>query len=382
MSLFDELREHAGSSFDEARMLPLASYASDDLLEREVAKLFALDWLCVGRTTDIPRVGDYLTAEIPWTDGSARSLVVLRSGDDEIRAFDNVCIHRGAQLLQGCGNESRITCPYHAWVYRLDGSLVGAPHMSGATESNGEPFDVGRHRLVGLRTEVWEGFVFVNQHPDAAPLAPMLAGLHDVVERYSMAGYVAVHEQVDVWATNWKLLVENFMDAYHIFKVHRGSFGASGDTTDDTVMVPGTDQWAHHLVVESKGPDLAHTSNERLVGAWRHTIVLAAVFPGFVVQLQPDWMWFLRITPIGTDRVRIAWQVAVAPEHLANPEEPTVDVDDLMELIHQVNAEDQPIVEGLRRGIHRPQFERAPMSHLERNVYDFDRYVSRRLGSS
>jgi phenylpropionate dioxygenase-like ring-hydroxylating dioxygenase large terminal subunit len=103
------------------------------------------------------------------------------------------------------------------------------------------------------------------------------------------------------------------------------------------------------------------------------------VFPGFVVQLQPDWMWFLRITPIGTGGVRIAWQVSVAPELLADLDDREAYVADLMALIHLVNSEDQPIVEGIRRSVHRPQFDRGPLSHLERNVYDFDRYVSRRL---
>lgn len=382
MSVFRELHEQAGRSFESARMLPLQAYTSDDVLRREVADLFGHDWLCIGRTADVPDVGDYITAEIPWRDGSARSLIVLRSDDDEVAVFDNVCVHRGARLLDGCGNEARLTCPYHAWVYRLDGSLVGAPYMSAATEPDGTPFDSGRHGLIALRTEVWEGFVFVNQDADAEPLAPRLSGLHEVVGRFAMHDYVPIHEAVDVWETNWKLLVENFLDAYHVFKVHRDSFGAFGDHTDETMVFPGTDHWAHHLVVESNGPELAHPDNRSLRDEWRRTIVLAAVFPGFVVQLQPNWMWFLRITPMGTDRVRIAWQVAVAPDVLAGVTDRVAFVEELMGLIHLVNSEDQPIVEGIRRSVDRPQFDRAPMSHLERNVFDFDRYVCRRLGST
>lgn len=362
-------------------MLPLEAYASDEVLGLELADLFARDWLCVARTADVPDIGDYVTAEVPWSDGASRSLIVLRSDDGEVRTFDNVCVHRGAQLLDGCGHEARITCPYHAWVYRLDGSLVGAPHMGSASEPDGRPFEPSRHHLVDVRTEVWEGFVFVNQHADADPLAHELEGLREVVGRYEMAGYVPVHEQVDVWDTNWKLLVENFMDAYHVFKVHRDSFGADGDHTDETVVVPGTDHWAHHLVVESNGPELAHASNRSLNDTWRRTVVLAAVFPGFVVQLQPNWLWYLRITPLGTDRVRIAWHVAVAPEVLADVSDRDTFVGELMSLIHLVNSEDRPIVEGIRRSAGRPQFDRAPMSHLERNVFDFDRYVTRRLGA-
>ncbi len=381
---FDALAEFATRPFAQARMLPVEAYRSTDVLAAEVETLFGADWLCVGRTADVPETGDYLTAELPIATGGTRSIIVVRADDGEIRAFDNVCIHRGAQLLEGCGHQDRITCPYHAWTYRLDGSLVGGPYMNESVEADGRPFDPSSHRLMALATEVWEGFIFVNQQADAAPLAPRLTGLTDVVGRYGMAGYVPVHEQVDVWATNWKLLVENFMDAYHIFKVHKDSFAADGDNTLDTTMYPGTDHWAHHRVHHDGGPDLAAATNTRLHDEWRKTIVLAAVFPGFVIQLQPNWLWFLRITPEGTGQVRVAWQVAVAPETLAaqtGPDQPGPDsyVNKVMALVHRVNSEDKPVVEGLRRSVNGPQFDRAPLSYLERNVHDFDRYVATRL---
>ncbi|MGI9614155.1 MAG: aromatic ring-hydroxylating oxygenase subunit alpha [Acidimicrobiales bacterium] len=379
MSLFDWLAENKSDPFEHARMLPLEAYRSDELLQAELAELFTNDWLCVGRTADVKTVGDYLTAELPTATGGDRSIIVLRSEDGEVRAFDNVCVHRGARLLDGCGNEARITCPYHAWVYRLDGSLVGGPYMNTSVEADGSPFTPEAHRLVDLATEVWEGFVFVNQNGAAAPLAPTLDGLADVVGRYDMAAYVPVHEQVDTWPTNWKLLVENFMDAYHIFKVHKDSFSSDGDNTLDTTMYPGTSHWAHHQVHHEGGPDLAASTNTHLTGDWRKTIVLGAVFPGFVIQLQPNWLWFLRITPHGTDQVRIAWHVAVAPETLAAQEDPDAYVAEVMTLIHQVNSEDHPIVAGLRNGVHRPQFSGAPLSYLERNVWDFDQYIRHRL---
>ena len=107
--------------------------------------------------------------------------------------------------------------------------------------------------------------------------------------------------------------------------------------------------------------------------------MLAAIFPGFVIQLQPDWLWFLMITPMGTDQVRIAWQVAVAPTTLAAADDPDALIADINALIDQVNCEDHPVVAGIRRNVDRPQFDRAPLSNLERNVFDFDRYLTTRL---
>jgi choline monooxygenase len=383
MSLFDQLRVHATLPFEQAIMLPLAVYIDAAVLEAERRELFGTDWLCVGRTADLAKAGDFFTVQIPAATGSGdRSIIVLRNDAGEVAAFDNVCVHRGAQLLDGCGTTARLTCPYHAWTYRLDGSLIGGPYMQQSTEADGRPFDPSAHRLSRVRTEVWEGFVFVNQHSDAAPLAPALQGLTDVVSRYDMAGYVTVHHQRDRWRANWKLLVENFMDAYHIFHVHRASFGANGDNTLDTTMFPGTDAWAHHRVDHAGGPDIAHVDNTALTGAWRRTLVLAAVFPGFVLQLQPNWLWHLQITPHDEQHVDIEWRVAVAPEVLAAQPDPDAYVADVSRLVNQVNAEDQPVVEAMQRSTSSPQFAGAPFSYLERNVYDFDHYIATRLGAS
>ena len=358
-------------------MLPLGAYHDGQVLDRELTELFGRDWLCAARTTDLAAVGDHRCVDVPAADGGARSIIVVRA-DDGIRAFDNACVHRGAPLVSDDGNASRFTCPYHAWVYRLDGTLVGAPYMQGASDASGKPFAPAAHRLGELAVETWEGFVFVNQDPDTAPLGPRLGGLRDVVGRYGMDRYVSVRAEVEVWSTNWKLLVENFLDAYHVFHVHRASFGADGDSTDETEIHPGTLDWTHHRVVHASGPDLAAPANV-LDGDWRKTVVVAAVFPGLVMQLQPDWMWTLQISPLGTDRVRVESRVAVAPETLDAVGDRTAWLDGLFGLIDQVNGEDRPVVEAIRRNVERPQFARAPLSPLERNVVDFDRYVATRL---
>lgn len=380
MSIFDELAAHAELEFPQARMLPLAAYTSPDVLAAERTAVFADAWVCVGRTADLPNPGDFLTAELPAGGGAGdRSIVVVRDGNGELVAHDNVCLHRGARLLDGCGHVARITCPYHAWSYRLDGGLIGAPYMQGSVGSDGEPFRPGDHHLAPIRLEVWEGFVFATHDSGTTPLAPRLAGLTEVVRQFGMADYVPVHQQVDVWTTNWKLLVENFIDAYHVSKVHQATFGKAGDSTLDTVMHPGTDAWAHHVVLPEFGDELAHPDNTRLAGTWRRSVVLAAVFPTHVMQLQPDWLWYLQISPVGTDRVRIRWDVSVAPDVLADQTDRHAYVADVLDLLHAVNGEDQPIVEGIRRAAEGPQFPRGPLSYLERNVYDFDRYIARLL---
>ncbi len=381
-SIWADLAVHAQLPFEEGHMLPSAAYKSTDVLSREHKRIFADEWICVGRTADLPERGDYLTALIPTADGESRSIILLRGDDGAIAAFDNACVHRGSPLLQGCGHEARITCPYHAWVYRLDGQLIGAPYMNRTVDSNGNAFNPADHRLTALRLEQWEGFLFVTQSADAKDLSACLAGLTDVVGRYQMAAYVPVFRQVDVWDTNWKLLYENFMDAYHVFKVHKNSFAKDGDNTLDTTMHAGTDHYAYHVVVHDAdaGSGVAHPSNTSLTDDWRRTIVLGAAFPTHVMQLQPDWLWYLQLSPLGVDRVRIRWDVSVAPEVLADQVDPDAYVADLLDLLNMVNAEDRPIVEGVFRTVH-PSMTRGPLSYLERNVYDFDRYIANKLSS-
>ena len=133
-------------------MLPEA-YSSEAVLDAELATVFAGDWRCVARTAD-QVVGAYVCANLPVV-GGVQSIVII-FGEDSIRAFDNVCVHRGLQLLTGCGSETRITCPYHAWVYRHDGSLISGPY-GGEHRGDGAPFNPDRHRLPEIRPR-WEQF--------------------------------------------------------------------------------------------------------------------------------------------------------------------------------------------------------------------------------
>ncbi|MEM7093902.1 MAG: aromatic ring-hydroxylating dioxygenase subunit alpha [Actinomycetota bacterium] len=372
MGVFEDLTAHAALSFERARMLPVEAYREPDVLRAEIAELFGRDWLCVGRMQDLVHDGDHLVAEIPAPGGSRSVLVVRDRG--EVRAFDNVCVHRGARLVDCSGTTAaRFTCPYHAWSYRLDGSLIGAPHIEGDR--------LGEVALGSIAVSTWQGFVFVNQDPGAAPRAPRLAGLAEIIERYEPAGYEVVHRERLVWNTNWKLLVENFIDAYHVFHVHRASFGADGDSTADTEVHPGTHAWTHHRVVERSGPDLAAPASP-LRGDWRKTIVLAAVFPGLVLQLQPDWMWSLRLQPRGTESVMIDAEVSISVSSRAAVDDVDAWTRDLVAFLDRVNGEDRPVVEGVASSMAGPQFTRGPWSSLERNVFDFDRYVATRLAGA
>src|SRR5262249_29735106 len=123
--------------------------------------------------------------------------------------------HRGTTLATGCGSRRRLVCPYHSWVYSTEGQLVEAPHMQGV-----KGFDITTKRLPEFASEIWKGFIYVNLDGKAAPLAPRLAGLEPYIARYHLEEMTKYNGGETVWQTNWKCMIENFTEGYHVAFVH------------------------------------------------------------------------------------------------------------------------------------------------------------------
>ena len=260
-NLLQLLAQNANVSFGDARSLPPAIYHSSQIFDLEKQRLFHADWICLGRTAEIPHAGDFICRDI-----IDAPVFAVRQRDGSLKAFANVCVHRASRLLNGAGHVSRISCPYHSWTYRLDGQLIGAPFMN---ETPG--FDVADFRLKELACETWQGFVYVSLQESPPPVAERLHGLADLIGDYRIADYVPVFEQQETWNTNWKCLVENFMDAYHIHRVHKDSFARYGSSEDRTVLFPGEDAYTYHYVQEDEASHSvhAHPDNTWLQGSDR-----------------------------------------------------------------------------------------------------------------
>src|SRR5437899_67000 len=148
-----------------SRSLPQKYFVSPEILAKEQAEIFAKEWLLVGHQNQLKKSGDFFLATI-----AGESLIVVRDQKSEVRAFYNVCRHRGTRLKEDtCGHTSAIQCPYHAWTYGLDGRLVGAPHMD---EVPG--FDKADYPLHRVNLGLWEGFIFVNL-TDSSSLTSVLS---------------------------------------------------------------------------------------------------------------------------------------------------------------------------------------------------------------
>src|SRR5690348_2990512 len=147
--------------------LPFSWYSDEELLRRERARIFASSWQYGGRADEVAEPGSFLA-----TDAGGVPILVTRGKDGALRAFLNVCRHRGAVLTEGCGRRATIQCHYHAWTYDLDGTLRTAPR------SDREPgFEKGDWSLLPARADTWGPFLFVNPDPDAVELSEHLGEL-------------------------------------------------------------------------------------------------------------------------------------------------------------------------------------------------------------
>ncbi len=228
------------TSLDDGATPPAECYSDPSFLHREVERIYRRGWLYAGPASQVARPGSYATYEL----GNLFPVVVARDEAGTLRAFANVCRHRGHQVAQGSGRCTTLQCPYHAWTYDLDGQLRAAPR------SNWEPgFDPRAFPLLQLQVDTWGPLVFVRADPAALPLAATLGELPDIVARSGVDLGALVHDRrIELTiAANWKLVVENYLECYHCPVAHK-SFAALVDTSPDAYILE-----PHHTFLSQYG---------------------------------------------------------------------------------------------------------------------------------
>ena len=355
----------AARPLDEATTMPPGAYSSQAVLDLEFAEIFAKEWICLGRVEEVPKTGDYFTTRI----GGER-LIVVRATDGDIRVLSNVCRHRWTQVATGAGHTRRFVCPYHAWTYDLEGRLVWTRFMEGQ-----RCFDRESHRLPRVRSEIWRGFIYANLDHKAAPLAPRLEALDALIDGYHMEEMRLLFGDDEVWANNWKLLVENFTEAYHSFQAHKNTINAFAPS-ELSEIPPGGDGYS--LMISPIDPKLPPRTPHHpdLPESQRYHITMICVFPSHVIALAPERAFYMCLTPEGTGQVRTKWGVAgygPAPAREA--------AEHLEALYREVNEEDRVRLESIQENVGSRFAGTGPISHLEKPNWDFTRYIARRLAS-
>ena len=362
----EELRRNVGVPFEQALAMPKSVYTSEAFAAQEREHIFAREWLCAGRADALPNPGDYMTMQI-----SGEPVIVLRDREGALRAMSNVCRHRMSVLLEGRGNTRSIVCPYHAWTYNLDGSLRGAPAMA-ANES----FCKEQIGLPQVRCEEWLGWIMVTLNPDAPSPSERLAEVEALVGYLKMETYSEAFREEFRWATNWKVLAENFMESYHLPVCHSGTIGGTVDLMKMTCP-EGLAAFNYHYILKNDAIPLAlaHPKNTVLQGDERRTTWLLAVYPSLMITLTPGYFWYLSLTPDGPGHVNVLFGGGLSPEFVADPEA-AAHFAQVKALLDEVNIEDKGCVERVYRGLCAGMSGPGPLSHLERPNFDFARYIS------
>lgn len=301
----------------EARLLPPEVYTSQEFFEFEKRAIFMREWFCVGRHDQIPEPGDYFS-----TAFAGERLIVTRDKDATIRVMSAVCQHRGMIITEDAGNCQRFTCPYHHWSYALDGSLVGAPAME---QSVG--FDRSQHSLPQLKVELWQGFIFANFDPNAAPLAPGLRKIDDFLTNYHLDTTTTLQgKHLPNLPWNWKVMLENFNDPYHASRLHGPlqTFAPSHLNEylewDDSDMAIARIQGFTHIdgsfnptkkAILPTFKDL--TEKDRMQGSF------VLIPPSLALAIVPDEVAYFIIDPVGPSEISIQIQYCFEESALKDP---------------------------------------------------------------
>lgn len=373
-TVLTQLQKSAEPNFAAAHPAPGCIYHSTPFTEHERRHVFMAEWICIGRADELPNPGDFLTHEIAGVP-----VFSIRQDDGSVRAFVNACAHRFACLLPDeTGTVKRITCRYHAWTYGPDGTLLRAPSMEMR-----DGFDKSRHSLRPLHTEIWEGFIYVTlMEEPRASLSDSLAPFRDaIVGRYDMARYRTVYRRSMMWNANWKCLIGNFTESYHVPFAHTRTFADHKKRLSDYVCGEDSDHYCYHYAAKrtDEGGGVAHPTATRLDGDWRRTMVDFCIFPCHLVTLMPDYLWYISVQPDGTDKMRATWGLAVPPEFLNDVDAGDYDrwLSEFVRYMDVANTEDKVLVEALHAGTKSPHLPEGTYHPIERNLWQFNKYLAR-----
>ena len=352
-----------------ALTLPAEYYVDVNYFKREMDALFGRMSICAGRTEQVERSGQFFVREVV-----GESLIVTRSPSADVRAFYNVCRHRGTKLCPEMTGvfAGSIQCPYHAWTYDLDGRLIGAPHMDEVPHFRKEEYPLHQ-----VHADVWDGHIFLNLSSDPGALGGQLADLPAKFRPWQMEQLRLGHRIVYDVKANWKLLIQNYSECLHCPNLH-----------------PALNKLSHYLSGENEPlratymggrmdlrPGVATLSmdgtcpREFLPGLSegdQRRVYYYAIFPNMLLSLHPDYMLVHTLWPMAPDRTVNICEWHFHPQTLATAGFTAADA---IEFWDMTNRQDWHVCELSQAGIGSRAYTPGPYSNREDLLYAFDRMI-------
>jgi phenylpropionate dioxygenase-like ring-hydroxylating dioxygenase large terminal subunit len=366
-----------------ARALPAAAFTDQAYFNWERDHLLKRQWLSVAHVSQLGNTGDYVNLELLGERISA-----VNSGDGGVRVLSRVCAHRGTDIMapefghQEEGQCKQFRCPYHHWVYGLDGKLKGAPLMKDHPEVLEK--SLGLHEF---NSAIWQGFIFVNFSGDAQPIAEQFSGLDKYLERWQIADLTMVADIAWDCPFNWKVLVENFMEPYHHVGAHHNTFQpmmpAQGCWTDaegenfQVCHLPFSEQIQRQ--VENGEPQfISFTPPPGLVKTdyLQWTVYLAA--PTTLLFVGADRVYWYRLQPLAAGRMQIRTTLLIHPDSLA-AENYAQTLAEEIDLLRKFHLEDMEMCGAVQSGLDSEAYKPGPLHPLEQPIWLFQRYLARQI---
>lgn len=414
-----------------SRTLPGHYYTSPDVFLRDQEEIFLKQWICAGREERIPLPGDYFLCEV-----GVESIIIVKGRDNIVRAFYNVCRHRGTRLCEEPAGrfQNKIRCPYHAWTYALDGTLFAAPSMvkpddskihdpppqqdmdttniqvidtpgtnviedaetldpqGWAMETPGElpvqktnsadEFKTADYPLHSVPVTIWEGFIFISLADEPQPFEKTHAPLIGKFRDYNLSTLkTASRIDYDVRA-NWKLIFQNYSECYHCSPVHPALVRLSPSDSGANDLTEGAFLGGYMLIRKGAGSmslsgkscgiPVGNLSEEDMQRVYYYSI-----FPNMLLSLHPDYVMAHTLWPISESQTLIECEWLFHPESSAQPD---FDPDDGVQFWDKTNREDWHVCELSQLGVSSRAYTPGPYSPREGISAAFDKEYLRVLG--
>jgi glycine betaine catabolism A len=357
--------------FGESRMLPRAAYVDDAMLDWERKHMFEAGWVCAGRASMLNMQESQAAIKV-----GNRAVLLVRDDKNQLRAFENICRHRGHELL-ACGEKldhQKIVCPYHAWSYELDGSFCHGRDLDEI--KNAVPSELG---LLPIRSAEWGGWLFLNFSGDSMPFNEYIGSLDSFIKNWDCERLVVGSSHDYELQANWKVAIENYHECYHCGMIHPAlckvsSPESGGLYTGQNGLFTGG--W---MILEDHAETMSFDGKSKvepfpkLDDAQLREIHYITLFPNFLISLHPDFIMTHRLEPIAPGKTYVECQWLFAPEAAAKADfDPSFAVD----FWDTTNKEDWGAVESVQRSMASEKFIPGILSADEESVYQFVHLVA------
>lgn len=362
LSLFDPTLP-----LERASTPPSLWYQDPEIYHHEQATVFAQSWLAVGRLEQVQESGSYFTFEV-----GNEPFVIVRDQDDTLRAFHDVCQHRGARVTDASeGNATRFRCRYHGWTYDLTGKLKGTPDIGPV-----ECFEREQIGLQALKVETWGPFIFVTAETTTIPLREYLGPIPETLDPLHLDRLHFVGRREYEVACNWKVFVDNYLDGgYHVPTVHP----ALGGMTDFSRYRTEIGEWASVQIGPLNSGNLNPASQTVSASRKGEYGYYAWVHPNFMLNAYEGYLDLNWVLPMSVDSTRVVFEF-----FLDRPRTPETEaeIEQSIAVAHQIQMEDVAISEEVQRGLGSRAFDVGRYTvKREGPVYEFHRLLARQLQS-